>query len=124
MYWKGIFISGIQAPHTEAFLERTSAEGAKKISRFEKRLEGEEIVSSLDRANKLVFTDEHKRYLRKYAVLRVSPRYWNTSVVVVGKLIIKKYGQIGYQRTLSEIGLESMTKGHNNFGDKSRLPVV
>jgi hypothetical protein len=99
---------GIQAPYTKAFLERTSAEGAKKISRFEKRLEGEGIISSPDRANKLVFTDEHKRYLHEMYGFED-----NVHCIGIPRLFAcwqnyrKKYGQIDYQRTLKEIGVAS-----------------
>ena len=100
---------GIQAPYTKALFERFSAEGAKKMSKFEKRGKGEEIKPTINQTDKLVFTDEHRRLLRE-----VNGFKKNIHTIGLPRLYAswqdyrKKYGAIDFQKTLSEIGLKNI----------------
>ena len=98
---------GIQAPYTTALFERVWGEGAEKISNFEKRIEGKQIIRSQNNLDKIVYTEEHKNAIIN--VYGIKNKIYNVGIPRLypsWKDFLKKYGMIDYNKSLKELEIK------------------
>ena len=118
-------VPGIQAPLTKPLLERLSPEGAKKMSKLEKRAKGQEIVVRQNDWDKIVFSDEHEQFLKSQS--GVTNKIYNVGIPRLyssWQAHVKRYGQIDYEETLKELKVPPSDKKVIQFWSQSRLCLV